>query len=469
MTKDIIIIGAGPGGYETAIRACQLGLNVTLIEKAEVGGTCLNRGCIPTKTLWKIADLYKEIRESETFGIEVNDHKLLADKIKQRKTEIIERLRSGVEYLFKTYDNLTFIRGEASFKDNKTVVVKTLEGETKELTADKIIIATGSKDYKPTNIEGIDHPRVLTSTGLLELEEIPKSMVVIGTGVIGMEFASIYSQFGTEVTVVGNKLLKTEDGEIQKRLKSILKSDTLKFVTGVYAKKIVEEDGRLKIISQKVGKDKFEETYADYVLVASGRSSNTDNLGLENTDIKTENNAIVVDENLQTNVEGIYAIGDCVYKNTQLAHVASNQGKNLVREFSGKDRNINMDIVPAVVFTVPEIASVGLTEEKAKEQNIDYVTSKFMYQANGKALSLNATEGFVKIVATKDLSKILGCHIIGHDASTIIHFAAIAMNNNVGVEGLSAMIYAHPTISEVFMDSVEQLEGLSINTPNPNK
>lgn len=214
--------------------------------------------------------------------------------------------------------------------------MKTLEGETKELTADKIIIATGSKDYKPTNIEGIDHPRVLTSTGLLELEEIPKSMVVIGTGVIGMEFASIYSQFGTEVTVVGNKLLKTEDGEIQKRLKSILKSDTLKFVTGVYAKKIVEEDGRLKIISQKVGKDKFEETYADYVLVASGRSSNTDNLGLENTDIKTENNAIVVDENLQTNVEGIYSIGDCVYKNTQLAHVASNQGKNLVREFSGK-------------------------------------------------------------------------------------------------------------------------------------
>ena len=213
----------------------------------------MNRGCIPTKTLWKIADLYKEIKESETFGIEVNDHKLLADKIKQRKTEIIERLRSGVEYLFKTYDNLTFIRGEASFKDNKTVVVKTLEGETKELTADKIIIATGSKDYKPTNIEGIDHPKVLTSTGLLELEEIPKSMVVIGTGVIGMEFASIYSQFGTEVTVVGNKLLKTEDGEIQKRLKSILKSDTLKFVTGVYAKKIVEEDGRLKIISQKVG------------------------------------------------------------------------------------------------------------------------------------------------------------------------------------------------------------------------
>ncbi len=407
MTKDIIIIGAGPGGYETAIRACQLGLNVTLIEKAEVGGTCLNRGCIPTKTLWKIADLYKEIKESETFGIEVNDHKLLADKIKQRKTEIIERLRSGVEYLFKTYDNLTFIRGEASFKDNKTVVVKTLEGET--------------------------------------------------------------SQFGTEVTVVGNKLLKTEDGEIQKRLKSILKSDTLKFVTGVYAKKIVEEDGRLKIISQKVGKDKFQETYADYVLVASGRSSNIDNLGIENTDIKTEKNAIVVDENLQTNVEGIYSIGDCVYKNTQLAHVASNQGKNLVREFSGKEKNISMDIVPAVVFTVPEIASVGLTEEKAKEQNIDYVTSKFMYQANGKALSLNATEGFVKIVATKDLSKILGCHIIGHDASTLIHFAAIAMNNNVGVEGLSAMIYAHPTISEVFMDSVEQLEGLSINTPNPNK
>ncbi len=469
MTKDIIIIGAGPGGYETAIRACQLGLNVTLIEKAEVGGTCLNRGCIPTKTLWKIADLYKEIKESETFGIEVNDSKLLADKIKQRKKDVVERLRNGVEYLFNTYDNLTLIRGVASFKDNNTVIVNTTEGETKELTADKIIIATGSKDFRPSNIEGVDHEKCLTSTGLLELEEIPKSMVVIGTGVIGLEFASIYSQFGTEVTVVGNKLLKTEDGEIQKRLKSILKGDNLKFVTGVYAQKIEEEDGKLKVTSQKVGKDKFTESYGDYVLVASGRSSNIDNLGLENTDIKTEKGAIVVDDEFKTSVENVYAIGDCVYKNIQLAHVASNQGKNLVRKFVDKDFNINTDIIPAVVFTIPEIASVGMTEEKVQEQNIEYVTSKFMYQANGKALSLNATEGFVKIIATKDLSKILGCHIIGHDASTLIHFAAIAMNNDVDVEGLSAMIYAHPTISEVFMDSVEQLEGLSINTPNSNK
>lgn len=467
MDTNIIIIGGGPGGYETAIRACQLGLNTTIIERDKLGGTCLNRGCIPTKTLWKIADLYKEIGESEEFGISVDKKSLLPEVIKSRKDSIIDRLVGGIEYNFGTYPNLNYIKGTGRFKDNNTVIVEKEDGTEEELTADKIIIATGSKDSKPGYLNGADHDKVLTSTDLLNLVEIPKSMIVIGTGVIGLEFAAIYNEFGTEVTVVGNKILKKEDQEVSKRLKALLKKRGINFVTGVHAQSIEEENGQLKVTTEKISNQKTDEVIADYVLVAAGRAANIDGLGIENTDVETEKGAIKVDfDTFQTNVENIYAIGDCVFGNIQLAHVASNQGKNVVAKFAGKEANIDLDIVPAVTFTIPEVASVGKTEEQLKEEGVDYVASKFMFQANGKALSLNATEGFVKILATADHSKILGCHILGYDASTLIHFAAIAMNNGVDVEGLSAMIYAHPTISEVFMDAVEQLEGLSINTPN---
>ncbi|MDO5754641.1 MAG: dihydrolipoyl dehydrogenase [Tissierellia bacterium] len=463
MSKKLIVIGAGPGGYESAIRAAQLGLEVVLIEKRFLGGTCLNWGCIPTKTLWKIADLYKDIGISLDFGIEVNEAKLNEELILKRKKHVIERLRKGIGFLLDSYDNLKLVEGEARFLDEKTVRVKTEKGE-EDYTADYILVATGSKDFKPP-IKGIDQEGVVTSTGLLDMEKIPKSMVVIGSGVIGLEFASIYSIFGTKVTVVGGELAGSADGEIQKRLKSILRSENLTFRTGVRAEEIKKTDNGFEVISKKEGKDKVYTAEGEVVLVATGRSPNTDNLDGEKANLEIKKGGIVVDENFKAG-NNIFAIGDCVFGNNQLAHVASSQGIHVVEKLAGKEPKTNLDIVPAVIFTIPEVAQVGKTEEQLKEEGIEYSKSKFLYSGNSKAVSMDATEGFIKILASKDLKSVYGVHIVGYDANTMIHFGAIAMNNNIGVDGLSDMIWAHPTISEAFMDAAHILEGKSINTPN---
>lgn len=462
----LIIIGAGPGGYEAAIRAAQLGNEVVLIEKGHTGGTCLNVGCIPTKTLVKIAQTYGAIKESEKFGIKVDGYSLDEDVIYNRKAEVIDQLRKGIEFLFSGYKNLEYVRGFASFKDNKTVQVKTEEG-VKEFTGDAIIIATGSKDQK--NLPGSDLDKVLSSTDLLNLKEIPKSMIVIGTGVIGLEFASIYSRFGTEITVMGNNILKVADGEIQKRLGSVLKNENLKFATKQRAQKIEKDGDMLKVTTKKTGKEDTVEYHAEYVLVAMGRDCNTDGLNAEAAGVKLERGGVVVDENLKTTAENIYAIGDVVYKNTQLAHLASAQGISLVERLSGLEPKTDLSLVPSVVFSIPEVAMIGKTEEELKNAGVEYDKSKFLYASNSKALSAGETEGFIKILATPDHKKILGCHIVGADADYLIHFAAIAMNNGIGTEGLSDMIYAHPTISELFMDAVHIFEGKSINTPGGGK
>ena len=463
----IIIIGAGPGGYEAAIRAAQLGNEVVLIEKGQTGGTCLNIGCIPTKTLVKIAELYGGIQEAEKFGIRVDGYSLDEETIYNRKREVVDHLVKGIEFLFSGYKNLEYVRGFASFKDAKTVEVKTEDG-VKEFTADKIIVATGSKDQN--RVKGGDLPNVLTSTDLLALKEIPKSMIVIGTGVIGLEFASIYSRFGTDVTVIGNNILKIADGEIQKRLNSVLKNDNLKFVTKQHAKEIVKDGDNLKVITQKVGKEDLLEYSAEYVLVAMGRDSNVDGLNTEAAGIELgRKGGIVVDSELKTSADNIYAIGDVVDGNTQLAHFASAQGISLVEKFSGLEPKTDLNIVPSVVFTLPEVAMVGKTEEQLKEEGAEYDKSKFLYASNSKAYSADETAGFIKILASSDHKKILGCHIVGAAADYLIHFAAIAMNNDISVEGLSSMIYAHPTISELFMDAVHIFEGKSINTPGGGK
>lgn len=461
--SSIIIIGAGPGGYEAAIRAAQLKMDVVLIEKEYSGGTCLNRGCIPTKTLWKIADLYSEIGQSLEFGIETEGAALKEDLINERKLHVVERLRKGIDFLLSSYPNLQYIHGMASFKDANTVIVKNNQ-EEKEYSADYIMVATGSKDFRPP-IEGVELDGVMTSTGLLAMKEIPKSMVVIGSGVIGMEFASIYSKFGTKVNVIGGDLVGNCDGEIQKRLKTILKSDNLNFILGVRAESITKSGEGFVVTAKKPGKDKVYEAEGDVVLLATGRAPNTDGLQAENAGLEIKKGGIVVDENFKA-AENIYAIGDCVFGNNQLAHVASAQGIHVVEKLCGLEPKTNLDIVPAVVFTIPEVAQVGKTEEQLKDQGVDFVKSKFLYSSNSKAVAMNATEGFIKVLSSPDLKNIYGVHIVGYDANTIIHFGAIAMNNHIGVAGLSDMIWAHPTVSEAFMDAVHILEGKSINTPN---
>lgn len=462
MTK-IIVIGAGPGGYEAAIRAAQLEADVVLIEKDRAGGTCLNRGCIPTKTLWKIAEAYHDVNNRDELGILAENIGLDPVRIRQRKDDVVEQVVSGVDFVLGTYPNIERIKGTASFKDKNTVVVDTEEGQ-KEVSGDIVLIATGSKVSMPP-IEGTDLENVLTSDTILELETLPKSLVVIGAGVIGMEFASIYAKFGTEVTVIGGGLLPASDTEVSKRLKSILSKDNIKFQLNVRAEKIEKTDEGLKVTARKKGKDQTVESIGEYVLVAAGRAANIDALNLEAIGVETDRGGVIADDEGHTNIENIYAIGDCVSGNVQLAHWATAQGTNCVERIMGTEATTDMSTLPSAVFTLPECAQVGKTEQELKDEGIEFVKSKYMYTGNGKAVSLSETDGFVKILASPDLKEILGVHILGPHANDSIHLGAMAITNKLSVEDTSKMIYAHPTLSEVFMEAVHLLEGHSINSP----
>lgn len=462
----IVVIGAGPGGYEAAIRAAQLGADVVLIEKEKAGGTCLNIGCIPTKTLWKTAELYEQVKESTDFGIDIEGHKVNMPAVKARKDKVANTMNSGVNFLVSSYPNLEYIEGTASFKNDNTVIVKSSKGD-QEITGDHFIIATGSAPLVP-NFEGSRLENVVTSTELLNQEELPKSLVVVGTGVIGMEFASIYNSFGTDVTVIGSDVLAASDGEITKRIQSIFKKKGMKIEKGYRASKIEKTESGLKVFAENK-KGKTLEAEGELILLAIGRIPYTEGLNLEEIGVETNRGGLVVDENLQTNKPNIYAIGDCISGNVQLAHVAANQGLNLVEKLMGNTPHIVMDVVPAATFTLPEIAQVGKTEEQLKDEGIDYDKSKFLFSANGKAVSMGETEGFVKILASKDHKKILGVHIFGPHANDIVHLGAVAMANDLPVEALNRTIFAHPTLSETFMEASHGLEGASIHTANTKK
>lgn len=462
MTR-IAVIGAGPGGYEAAIRAAQMGADVVLIEADRPGGTCLNRGCIPTKTLWKNAEIMENIHRKAEFGLLMDECNIDPLRLNERKCEVVEKIVGGVEFLIGSYKNIEYLKGFGSFVDPHTIHVDLNDGSKKDVTADYIIIATGSKPSLPP-IEGTNLPNVITSDEFLDLKEIPKELVVVGGGVIGMEFASIYSQFGSKVTVITNGVLPATDGEIQKRIPSIFKRAGIKIVNKVRASKIEQVDGKLKVTAKRVDKEKFEEVEGTMVLLATGRRANIDGLEIEKSGVKTERGAVLTDSEFKTNVDHIYAIGDVVYGNVQLAHVASAQAIHVVEKLMGENPTINLKVVPACTFTLPEVAQVGLTEEEVIAENIEYVKSKFMFSGNGKAVSLGEAEGFVKVIATKDLKRILGIHIIGPHANDLIHEGTVAIANDMGVESIAKMIHAHPTLSEAFMEAIHQLEGKSIHS-----
>lgn len=462
MTK-IAVIGAGPGGYEAAIRAAQMGAEVVLIEADRPGGTCLNRGCIPTKTLWKNAEIMENIHRKAEFGLLMDECKIDPIRLNERKCEVVEKIVGGVEFLIGSYSNIEYLKGFGSFVDAHTIYVKLNDGTEKDVTADYIIIATGSKPSVPP-IKGADLPNVITSDEFLDLKEIPEELVVVGGGVIGMEFASIYAQFGSKVTVMTNGVLPATDGEIQKRIPSIFKKAGIKIINKVRASEISEEAGKLKVVGNRVDKDKTEEAVGTMVLLATGRKANIDGLNIEASGVATERGAVLTDAGFKTNVDHIYAIGDVVYGNVQLAHVASAQAVHVVEKLMGEHPEINLEIVPACTFTLPEVAQVGLTEEEVIAKEIPYVKSKFMFTGNGKAVSLGEADGFVKVIATADLKKILGIHIIGPHANDLIHEGTVAMANDMGVESIAKMIHAHPTLSEAFMEAIHQLEGKSIHS-----
>lgn len=454
MAEKVIIIGGGPGGYVAAIRLNNMGFQTTLIEKNKVGGVCLNVGCIPTKALYKSAEVFNQANKLESYGLDFEGTvKPNADKIRERKNQVVDTLVSGIEKLLSSA-GVEVIFGEARISGRNSVAVN---GET--LHFDRLIIATGSSSFIPP-IKGVEHEGVVTSTELLDFREIPEELVIVGGGVIGMEFAGIFASFGTKVTVLEALpgILPGIDGEIVKRLKPLLKKKNIEVMTSVMVKEIIKDGGKLKVIMD--GKKGIVEVSGDQVLISTGRRANVKNLGLEEVGIETGRTGITVNEHFMTNIDGIYAIGD-VNGKWLLAHAASAQGEYVAEHIAGEHPVIGK-FVPGCVFVFPEIASVGYTEEQLKAENLEYHTSKFLLGANGKALSMGEGEGLVKVISDMDY-KIIGVHIMGAHASDLIHEGLLACEKGMTVDDLKSVIHAHPTLAEAFFESVMGLKGEAVH------
>ncbi|WP_142415173.1 dihydrolipoyl dehydrogenase [Hathewaya massiliensis] len=460
MEKDLIVIGAGPGGYAAAIRAAQLGAKVSLVEKEHFGGVCLNKGCIPTKSLYRNAELFDNMKRMNEFGINVGSYELDFSKVQERKREVVNNLVTGIEQLLKA-NGVEVIKGEGRFKDNNTIIVKTENGE-EELTAKYIMIATGSKGVFPP-IPGLENTGVIDSDELLELTEVPKRLTIIGGGVVGLEFASIFNAMGSEVVVIKRRpnILTKMDGDIGKRLMVLLKKRGMQIHGGVKVTGVEKcEDGLAVKIEGKKGEQVFK---SDKVLVSTGRGPNIEGLGLDNISIEYTKKGIEVDNNFKTNIDNIYAIGD-VNGKSMLAHAATAQGVFVVEKlFDNSEEEFNA-VIPECVFTFPEVAGVGMTEEEAKEQGIDYKASKFMFGANGKALALGETDGFIKVICDKESQIILGVHIMGPHASDLIHEAEVVVSNKLTIKDVKKSVHAHPTLGEVFYEAVLSLNDEAIHS-----
>lgn len=447
----IIIIGAGPGGYETALEAAARGHEVTLFNGGQLGGTCLNEGCIPTKCLCRNAEMVSTFKEADKFGIDDFTFTLDFNKVVERKREVVETLRSGVDTLLKSA-KVNVVNAKASLKDNHTVVADGVEYE-----ADHIIIATGSVS-KALPIEGADLECVKTSTQLLDIEYIPESLTIIGGGVIGMEFASIFASFGTKVTVIEfmKQILPPFDSDIAKRLKQTLSKKGINIVTGAAAKKI-EQNADYEIVVTYEVKGKEETVVSTDLLMAVGRTPFTEGLNLEDAGVEYSGRGIPVDEMMRTNVDNIYAIGD-VNARMMLAHVASFQGLRALNAIDGKEDSIRLDIVPSAVFTVPECGMAGLTEEVCKAQGLEVLKGQSFFRANGKALALGESDGLCKLLFRKEDHRLVGAHIMGAGAADLAQQCADMMNADMTLERMENVIFGHPTLSEVILSACRNVK-----------
>lgn len=463
-SKKIVVLGGGPGGYVAAIRAAQLGGEVTLIEKSKIGGTCVNVGCIPTKALLYSAELLKEIRGSADFGIEVNGNvEANWSKIQDRKKAVVATLSSGIRALLSV-NKVKTIYGDGKFLSKDAISVVKGDGHTEKIEFDNIIIASGSIPFVPP-IDGKDLPGVIDSTDALSLKGIPKSMVIIGGGVIGVELASALNAFGCKVTIVEMLpfILPPIDREIGTAVKKKLESDGIEINIGCQVNKIERADNKLKVLFTK-GAEQIS-VKAEKVLVAVGRRADTGNLDLDKAGVKTQCGCIVVNDFMETNIKGIYAIGDCTGKN-MLAHVASEHGVIAAERIMGRDSKMNYKTVPACVYINPELAAVGLTEEQVKEKGISYKVGKFPLVANAKSMIMNETEGFIKIIADTKYGEILGVHILGPRATDLIIEGALALRLECTVEELISTIHAHPTVCEAIKEAVLAVNKEAIHIQN---
>ena len=464
---SVIVIGGGPGGYVAAIRAAQLGAKVTLIEKQYLGGTCLNVGCIPTKCLLHSAELVEDIKnQGKEIGVEVDGVKVNFQQVIAHKNDISKKLTGGVAGLLKM-NKVKKIDGEATFVGEKKLSVKKADGTTEEMTADAIIVATGSVNSQPP-IPGLkENPNCIDSTGALSLEKLPKTMVVIGGGVIGLELACAYAGFGTKITVVEamDHMLPMLDGDLTKIGVAHMKKMGMEFNLECPVQSVEESPVGAKVVC----KNKAGETVsfeAEKVLVAIGRKANTASLNLEAGKIDNDRGRIIVNDKMETNVPGVYAIGDCVLGHAQLAHTASAMGEVAAENIMGQEAHYDEKTNPTCVYIEPEAASVGLTEEQCKAQGLEYKVGKFPMSANGKALILNGGEGIVKIIAGKEFGEILGMHIIGPRATDLICEGALAIEGEMTLDEIIATIHSHPTVTETMREAALQAEKRAIHTSN---
>lgn len=435
MKTDLLILGAGPGGYHTAAYAARHGLTVTIVEKADVGGTCLNQGCIPTKAFCHDAEAIEAARRVCGDDVQVD-----FAKIYERKCAVVDKLREDVETLM-SQPGITLVRGSGVFTGNKTVLVG---GD--EYTADNLIIATGSRP-RALSVDGTELPGVLDSTGLLALDTLPGSLCIIGAGVIGLEFASVFRSFGCEVTVVEymKECLPPYDSDISRRVRKAMEKRGVRFVMQAGVAGIVQAEGKLQV--NYVCKGKPGATIADKVLVATGREANISGIGLETVGVVTDKGCIVVDDNMQTNVSGIYAVGD-VNGRCMLAHAAIMQGMRCVNHILGRADNIRLDLMPSAVFTNPEAAAVGLTESQCKDAGMEYAVRKTPYRANGRAVADEADGGLLKLITGND-GLIVGCHVCGSHAADIVQEVTAIMSMGCTLDRLHDITHIHPTIAEL--------------------
>jgi dihydrolipoamide dehydrogenase len=459
---DVLVIGAGPGGYVAAIRAAQLGKSVAVVEKADLGGVCLNVGCIPSKAMIHAAHTYEQAQHTANMGITMENVKVDFAKVQEWKNGIVKQLTGGVASLFKG-NKIQVIPGEALFVSENEVRV--FHGyDVNRYRFNHCIIATGSR---PIELPAFPFgKRVLSSTEALSLTEIPKSLVVIGGGYIGIELGTVFAKFGTKVTILegSDQILPGFEPEMTRLVERKLKKLGVEINAKALAQGMEEKEDGVIVTAEVKGEQKQFE--AEYVLVTVGRRPNTDELGVRDIGMNlTDRGYIVVDKQGRTNIPNVYAIGDIV-AGPALAHKASYEGKVAAEAIAGRPSEVDYKAIPAVVFSDPEIASVGISEKEAKEQGIDYVAGRFPFAANGRALSVNAGEGFVKLIAEKGTNLVLGAQIVGPEASNIIAEIGLAIEMGATLEDIELTIHAHPTLGEVTMEAAELALGHPIHVLN---
>jgi len=443
--KDVVVIGGGPGGYVAAIHAAHLGAEVALIEKDRLGGTCLNRGCIPTKALVRSTEVFLEAKRADEFGVEIGSVKANLPQIMARKKKVVDTAVSGVEQLIKVN------RVSLHYGTGRLVSPRLVKVNTTEIRAKKIIVATGSKSTV-LPVDGLGLPGVITTDDILELEELPESLVVIGGSHVGVEFASIFNALGTKVTIVKRRplLLEPVDGEIGRRFAQLLPRQGIRVITGAAVKAILRDGSLLRVVWDTPEGE--QGVNGQMVLMATGRQPYSEGLGWSELGLKMEGGAIAVNEYLETNIEGIHAIGDVLGRHMS-AHVASYEGEIATENALGRRRQADYRAVPTCVFTYPEIAGVGITEQDARDSNTPHKVSKFPFAACGRAIAMGETVGMVKIICHAHDGKVLGVHIMGPHAGDLIAEGALAIQLGATAKDLAHTIHAHPTLPEAVRET----------------